>query len=157
MAQILLMLFAFVGYSAVQHVLTIRVTWRASYKRQELLTFREHPSSPLVFWWGPCCSFFSFLSCPIMCLYILSSVLWCFIQFLHNNLQLFVGGLMAYLCCVCLHIVVSNTYCVMFLLCLVYPMLLVSLDCHFLIAPAVFSNIYLNLRRESEGCIHSFE
>ena len=30
--------------------------------------------------------------------------------------QLFVGGLMSYLCyCICLHIVVSNTYCAVFL------------------------------------------
>ena len=30
-----------------------------------------------------------------------------------------------------------------FVLCLVYPMLTVSLDCPFLIAPSVFSNVYL--------------
>ena len=42
---------------------------------------------------------------------------------------------MAYLCCVCLHIVVSNTYCVMFLFCFSLScvpyicMLPVSLDC----------------------------
>jgi hypothetical protein len=30
-----------------------------------------------------------------------------------------------------------------FVLCLVYPMLLVSMDCPFLIAPSVFSNVYL--------------
>ena len=78
--------------------------------------------------------------------------------------------------CVCLCIVVSSTYCVVFLLCLssscvpyvasfsglyifdcpfgilyrlfvlclVYPMLPVSLDCTFLIAPSVFSNVYLS-------------
>ena len=80
----------------------------------------------------------------------------------HNNLQLFVGGLMAYLCCVCLRIVVSNTYCVMFLFCFSLScvpyicMLPVSLDCPFLIVPSVFS-VDLNLHRESEGCIHSFE
>jgi hypothetical protein len=44
--------------------------------------------------------------------------------------------------CVCLGIVVSNIYCVVFVLCLVCPMLPVSLDCPFLIAPLVFSNIY---------------
>jgi len=33
-------------------------------------------------------------------------------------------------------------FCV-FVLCLVYPMLPVSLDCPFLIAPSVFSNVYL--------------
>jgi hypothetical protein len=46
-----------------------------------------------------------------------------------------------YVSCVCLLIVVSNTYCVVvffvvfvLVLCLVYPMLPVSLDCLFLIA-----------------------
>jgi hypothetical protein len=41
--------------------------------------------------------------------------------------------------------VVSNTYCVeffFFFIRLVYPMLPVSLDCLFLIAPSVFSNVY---------------
>jgi hypothetical protein len=55
------------------------------------------------------------------------------------SLQLFVGWLMSYFyfICVCLHIVVSNTFCVVFLfsivfiLCL-YSMLPVSLDCPFL-------------------------
>jgi hypothetical protein len=47
--------------------------------------------------------------------------------------------------------VVSNTYCVVLCFCsvfllLVYPMLPVSLDCPFLIAPSVFSscNVYLS-------------
>jgi len=50
-------------------------------------------------------------------------------------------GLFAYsdvhriLCCVFVLFV--------FILCLVYPMLLVSLDCLFFIAPSVFSNVYL--------------
>ena len=51
-----------------------------------------------------------------------------------------------YLC-----IVVPNTYWGVFFvyflvyyLCLVYHMLLVSLDCLFLITPSVFSNVYLN-------------
>ena len=34
-------------YSGVKHVLTIGVTWRVSYKRQELLTLREHHVSRL--------------------------------------------------------------------------------------------------------------
>ena len=58
-------------------------------------------------------------------------------------LQLFVGGFMSYLqkhvlICVCLRIVVSNTYCVVFLfvfICLVHPMLPVSLDCPFFYFP----------------------
>ena len=53
------------------------------------------------------------------------------------------------LVCVCLHIVMSTTYCVVFfvlfviVMCLVYPMLVVSLGCPFLITPSVFSNVYL--------------
>ena len=57
--------------------------------------------------------------------------------------------------CVCLRIVVSSTYCVVFLVCLslrlVYPMLLVFLDCPFLITPSVFANVYL------VRCVHSFK
>jgi hypothetical protein len=43
-----------------------------------------------------------------------------------------------YVICVCLHIAVSNKYCVVFLFCfprLVYPMLPVSLDCPFFDCP----------------------
>ena len=61
--------------------------------------------------------------------------------------QLFVGVI-----CVCLHIlVVSNTYCVVFLglfvfiLCIVYPLLSVSRDCPFKIAPSVFYDVYSNI------------
>ena len=45
----------------------------------------------------------------------------------------------------------SNTYCVVFffwfafVLCLVYPKLPVSLDCPFLLAPSVLSNVYFQL------------
>ena len=39
---------------------------------------------------------------------------------------------------------VQHILCCVFL-CIVYPMLLVSLDCPFLIAPLVFSNVYLLL------------
>ena len=61
-------------------------------------------------------------------------------------LQLFVGGLMSYLCYLCLF---ANSGIQHILSCvflrLVYPMLLVSLDCPFLIAPSVFCNVYLYL------------
>jgi len=49
--------------------------------------------------------------------------------------------------CVCLRIVVSNTYCVVFLFCFSSSMLPVSLDCPFLIAPSVFSNVYWHIDR----------
>ena len=54
-----------------------------------------------------------------------------------------------YVICVCLRIVVSNKYWVIFALCLsssCAPLLPVSLDCPFLIAPSVFSNVYLKKR-----------
>jgi hypothetical protein len=53
---------------------------------------------------------------------------------------------MSYLPYLCLfaYIDVQHILCCVFVfLRLVYPMLLVSLDCPFLIAPSVFSNIYL--------------
>jgi len=91
-----------------------------------------------------------------MCLYILSSF-WDVrfqirIKAMLGSLFLlsFVGGLMSYLRYVCyLLIVMSNTCCVvvfvlfLFVLCLVFPMLQVSLDCQFLVAPSVFSGVCL--------------
>jgi hypothetical protein len=50
---------------------------------------------------------------------------------------------MSYLRCLCLCIVVFNTYCVVFLFCFSSSMLPVSLDCPFVIAPSLFSNVYI--------------
>jgi hypothetical protein len=55
---------------------------------------------------------------------------------------------MSYLCYLCLfaYSVVQQTLCCVYVLCflrLVYPMLPVSLDFPFFIAPSVFSNVYL--------------
>jgi hypothetical protein len=65
---------------------------------------------------------FSFLCCSIMCHYGLSSVLWCPLRYPHKNDVRFVFtsscSCLIYVICVCLCIVVSNTYCVVFLLCL---------------------------------------
>ena len=69
----------------------------------------------------------------------------------HVYLQFFVEGLMFYLRYLCyLRIVVSNTYCAvvfvlfLFVLCLVFPMLSVSLDCQLLFARPVFSGVSLH-------------
>ena len=66
-----------------------------------------------------------------------------------SSCLLLVGGLMSYLRCLYLfaysdaqHIV---CFCFVFLR-LVYPMLPVSLDCPFLIAPSVFSGVYFQPR-----------
>ena len=71
------------------------------------LTLREHLGSPPVFG-GACCSFV--LCYPIMCLYVLSSVLWCPLRIQHKNY-------VPFFICVSLRIVVSNTCCVMFMFC----------------------------------------
>jgi hypothetical protein len=99
---------------------------------------------------------FSFLCCPIMCLYILSSVLWYPLRFPHASdvicvcsvrrcLPLLVGGLMSYVICACFPIVVLNIFCVVFfvVLCILCCQFLWIV--HFLIAPSVFSNVYLSI------------
>ena len=87
---------------------------------------------------------------------------WCPIRFPHKNdvqfvlyLQLFVVGLMSYLPYLCLfaHSGVQHILCcVLFRFCfvflhLVYPMLPVSLIYSFLIAPSIFSDVYLLLSK----------
>jgi hypothetical protein len=52
----------------------MRVAWRVSYQRLELLALREYLSSPLVCGVAPFALLFIFLCCPIMCLYVLSSI-----------------------------------------------------------------------------------
>jgi hypothetical protein len=78
----------------------IWVTRRVSYKKQELPTLPEDPSSPryllrfvllILLGFSLCCPIMclyvlsSVLCCPIMCLYALSSVLWCPLRFPHKN------------------------------------------------------------------------
>jgi hypothetical protein len=46
-----------------------RVTLRVSYKKRELLTLREHLSSPPVYGVVYVANLFSFLQCHIMCLH----------------------------------------------------------------------------------------
>jgi hypothetical protein len=55
--------------------LYIWVTLWVAYEKPELLTpSLAHEFTP-VFWWGPCCSSFKFLCCPIVCLYFTMSYL----------------------------------------------------------------------------------
>jgi len=61
------------------------VTRRVSYKKQELLTFREHMGSAPVFGGVRVAHRFSFLCWHSMCLYILSSVLRCPLRFPHKT------------------------------------------------------------------------
>jgi hypothetical protein len=51
-----------------------------------------------------------------------------------------------YIICVCFRMVMSNTYCVVFLFCFSSSLILeVSLDCPFFISPSVWSNVYFNV------------
>ena len=123
-----------------------------TYKKQELLTLSEQMSSPPVLLMGS----------VLLIFWVCCVVLLCFFPFflpcwdVHYDirikrgsvrlyLQWFVWGLVSYLRCLVLGIVVSNTYCGVFLFCCsssVCPMLPVSLDYPFLIVPSVFTNVY---------------
>jgi hypothetical protein len=106
--------------------LYIWATRRAYYRNRNFEAFartwvNQHPY--LV--WVCVANHLSFLCCPIMCLYVLNFVLWCPLRFSHENDVRFVftssclyeRSCIIYVICVCLCIVVSSTYCVVFLLC----------------------------------------
>ena len=97
-------------------VLTIWVTWQVSYKRQKLLTQHEHLSS-LPYKRQELFTLREHLGLPR---HLVGSVLLTFLVFC-----------VVFLCSI------------IFDLCLVCPMLLVSLQCQFLIASSVVSNVYL--------------
>ena len=110
------------------------------------------------------CEVRSFTDPPTNCTHYLSIMNWRVVMsftisthsmFGSSLPSLFVGGLcFIYVICVCLRIVVSNTYCAVFLFVfsrLVFvcvssscvPYVASFLDCPFLISPLVFSNVYL--------------
>jgi hypothetical protein len=128
------------AYWGIQHVLTIWVTWRISYKRQELLTLRDG------FTPAPCC-----------------------LPFVMGSPLLHVAYLFSFLCCVFCFVFLCPVSCVpnvasvsglffvlfFFVLYLVYQMLPVSLGCQFLIAPLIFSNTYLVFKLHFTYSSHS--
>ena len=130
--------------------LCIWVTRRVSYKKQELLTLREHLSSPPVFGGVRVAHLCSFLCCPINYIYVLTSLFWCPLRFPHENvrfyLQVFVGGFMSYLGYLCLfaYRVVQHILSVSLLCfsspCVPYVAIFSGLS--ICIAPSVFSNAY---------------
>jgi hypothetical protein len=69
--------------------------------------------SPVFCLWNLCCYFCIFLRWSIMCFNVLSSVLWCPLRFPHKKKRFSVS---IYVICVCLRVVVSNLYSVVFLL-----------------------------------------
>ena len=92
-------------------------------KKLGLPTLRQYPSStPGSFYF---LFFYGFLCCSVTYLYVLNPVLWCPLRFPQKNDVRFVFSssclyecsCLIYVSCVCLRIVVSNTHCVVFLLC----------------------------------------
>ena len=77
---------------------------------------------------------FSFVCCPVERLCVLGSVLWCPLQFRHRKDVRFVftssclydGLCLIYVICVCLRIMMSTTYCVVFffVLCTLFSLVL---------------------------------
>ena len=95
-----------------------------------------------------------------MCLYVPSSELWCPLRIPHKNDVRFVftsgclyEGLMSYLRYLWLfaHSGVQHILCCVYIF--YTPMLPVSLDCPFLIAPSVFSNVYLFYPSITHVCV----
>ena len=75
-------------------------------KGVDFLTYREHLSSPPVF------DGVAYLFSHIMCLYVLSSMMWCphrnDIRFVFTSSCLWEGSCLFNVICICLRIVVSN-------------------------------------------------
>ena len=61
--------------------LYIWVIQQVSYKKKELLILCEHPSSPRFLVGSVLLIILPILCCPFMCLFVLSSVMWCLLRF----------------------------------------------------------------------------
>ena len=79
-----------VVYSGVQHVLTMSNTTGCLIRDRNCLPFGSTRVHPWFFGGVRVAHVFSFLSCPYMCLDILSSMLWCPFRFPHKNNVLFI-------------------------------------------------------------------
>jgi hypothetical protein len=146
--------------------LYIWVTWWVSNKRLKLLTLHEHLSSPRFYGGVRVAHLFIFLCCAIMCLYVLSSVLWCPLRFPQKMMfgsflppvvwrghdvrfvstsSCLEGGHVLFTLFVFVCVLSCPTYIVLYFSSYWYPMLSVSFNCPFLIARSVFSNVYIVL------------
>ena len=110
-----------------------------SYEKQELPTLLEHLRSPSEVFVGSVLLFILVFIGMLFYYVSLRSEFCC-----GSSLPSVVCGRMSYLRCLCLFAYsgIHLILCFVFLR-LVYPMLPVSLDCPFLIAPSIFSNVYL--------------
>ena len=95
--------------------LYIWVTWLVSYKKQELLTLCEHPSSSPFFLWGVLLIFLLFCV-VLLCGFCVLMSSWKWRCLVHLCLQLFVGWLMSDLRYLCLfvHSNIQHILCCVF-------------------------------------------
>jgi hypothetical protein len=142
------------GRTKIWQFKNLIITLWVSYKKQELLILCEHLSSFRLFGGFRVAHLFSFLCCPIMCIYVLGSVLWCPLRFPHKTMfgssltPVVCWGLMSYLRYLCLFACsgVQHISCCVFVL---FFFVLCTLCCqclwinNFLIAPSMLSNVYL--------------
>jgi hypothetical protein len=92
------------------------------------------------------CSFFSLFVLSYYVSYVLHSVLWCMLRFPHGHDVRFVfafsclleGLCLVYVVCVCLHVVVSGSCCVVSIICFS----LSCVPCVDYFSPSVFSDVY---------------
>jgi len=134
-------IFYFLRRCLLSYITSRTFTWldciwvtRCLIRRRNCLSFASTWVHPWLFGGVPAAHIFSFLCCPIMYLYVLSSVLWCPLRFPHINgsvrlyLQLFVGMRMSYLRYMCLF---ANSG-VHHILCCVFFFVVCTLCCQFL-------------------------
>ena len=102
--------------------LYIWVTRRVSYEKQELPTLRKHLSSSPGFFVGSVLLIFLVFCVVLLCVF----TFWVpccdvrfriknYVRFVFTSSCLYDGSCLIYVLCVCLRIVVSNTYCLVFL------------------------------------------
>ena len=123
------------------------------YEKQELLTLHEHLSSAPFFLVESVFLIFVVFFVVLLCVFMFW-VLCCDVRYDFCIKTMFGSSLPPVVCnsthvlntviCVCLRVVVSNIYSVVFLR-LVCPMLPISLVCPILIVPTVSSNVYLKM------------
>ena len=137
--------------------LSIWVTWRVSYKKQQLLTFHKHLNSAKLFC-GICVAhFFHFFCVAPLCVF----TIWvpcCDVRYDFRRKTMF-GSSLPPIVCSSAHVLFTLfvfayvqwcpthivLWCWFVLIRFVRPMLPISLDCPFLIVPSVSFNVYLKM------------
>jgi len=142
------MLFVFVVYSSIHVLLYILATWRVSHKRQNVLPFASTWVHPRFIGGARVVSRLS-LRCLIMCLYVLSSMLWYPLRFPHKTMF---GWCLPPVLCMSVHVLFTIFVLVCVYWCPTHIVLCVfslRLCCqflrivHFRLTQSVFSNVYI--------------